>query len=234
MNRIVSVLVTLLLLLAAPDAKPGRDADRLYAEAVRRHADSTPVERFARYARAAEEGHPVAQYNVAMMYANGEAVNVDYQQAVYWFRKSADQRFVPARLRLGELYYFGMGGLSRQPRTAARLFESAAEQGDPDGCLNLAVMLGSGDVVPLDTERARSMLQCAEEGGNEQAPAYRAALDAPPAGRFDEAFQREFWHGQERFWVEMAARFGVREAEEAVEEQDPRRRAGAGSDGAQR
>ena len=46
-----------------------------------------------------------------MMYANGEAVNVDYQQSVYWFRKSADQRFAPAQLRLGELHYFGMGGL---------------------------------------------------------------------------------------------------------------------------
>ena len=217
MTRSISTFLTLLLvLMTAHDADAGREADRLYEEAVRRHADSTPGERFDRYARAAEEGHPVAQYNVAMMYANGEAVNVDYQQAVYWFRKSADQRFAPAQLRLGELHYFGMGGLQPNPRTAFRLFETAAEQGDPDACLNLAVMLGSGDVVPPDTERARSMLQCATEGGNELAAEYREELEAPPEGRFSAALQRSFWHQQEQFWVEMAARFGVREAEEAV------------------
>jgi len=217
MNRCVPSLVAILVLLAAGGAaQAGREADRLYEEAVRRHAESLPAERFARYARAAEEGHPVAQYNVAMMYANGAAVNVDYQQAVYWFRKSADQRFAPAQLRLGELHYFGMGGLQPNPRTAFRLFETAAEQGDPDACLNLAVMLGSGDVVPPDTERAGSMLQCAAEGGNESAAEYLEELDAPPEGRFSEAFQHAFWRQQEQFWVEMAARFGVREAEEAV------------------
>lgn len=163
----------------------------------------------------------MAQYNVAMMYANGEAVNVDYQQAVYWFRKSADQRFAPAQLRLGELHYFGMGGLQPNPRTAFRLFESSAEQGDPDACLNLAVMLGSGDVVPLDTDRARSMLQCAAEGGNELASEFREVLEAPPEGRFSETFQRAFWHDQEHFWVELAAQFGVREAEEAVRGDTP-------------
>ena len=222
MNRCVPSLVAILVFVTAGSAaQAGREADRLYEEAVRRHSDSMPAERFARYARAAEAGHPAAQYNVAMMYANGEAVNVDYQQSVYWFRKSADQRFAPAQLRLGELHYFGMGGLPADPRTAARLFESAARQGDPDGCLNFAVMLGSGDVVPLDGERARSMLRCADDGGNEFAADYRAELDAPPAGRFSEAFAQNFWRQQEQFWVEMAARFGVREAEEAVSGRQP-------------
>ncbi|MEJ2385060.1 MAG: tetratricopeptide repeat protein [Xanthomonadales bacterium] len=204
-----------------PDAAARDEADRLYEDAVRRHADSTPAERFAGYARAAEAGHPAAQYNVAMMYANGESVNVDYQQAVYWFRKSADQRFAPAQLRLGEMHYFGMGGLARDPRTAARLFESAAEQGDPDACLNLAILLGSGDAVSRGTEDARSMLQCAEEGGNEFAADYRAELDASPDGRFSAATQADFWRRQKQFWVDMAARFGVREAEEAVGGQTP-------------
>lgn len=209
-------LLAIALVLAACDAIASREADRFYEDAVRRHADSEPEERFALYARAAEEGHPVAQYNVAMMYANGEAVNVDYQQAVYWFRKSADQRFAPAQLRLGELYYFGMGGLQEDPRHAARLFEAAAEQDDPDACLNLAIMLGSGDVLPLAPERARSMLDCADKGGDESAEAFRAMLDAAPDGRFDNSVQQSYWREQKQFWVDMAARFGVRDAEEAV------------------
>lgn len=207
----------LVIVLAFRVGEAGREADRLYEDAVRQHARSEPAERFALYARAAEEGHPAAQYNVAMMYANGEAVNVDYQQAVYWFRKSADQRFAPAQHRLGEMYFFGMGGLRRDPRTAARLFEAAAEQGDADGCLNLAMMQGSGEVRPLDTERARVLLICAEEGGNERAAAYRHQLDASRDHRFSQAVWRAFWRRQQRFWVEMAARYGVREAEEAVD-----------------
>jgi TPR repeat protein len=223
MTRLVSLFVAVLFLLPALVFGAGTEAERLYDEAVRRHADSEPDARFALYARAAESGHPVAQYNVAMMYANGEAVNVDYQQAVYWFRKSADQRFAPAQYRLGELHYFGMGGLVRDPQQAARLFEAAAQQGDPDACLNLAIMLGSGDALPPDTARARSMLDCAEAGGNEAVAGYRSELDAAPTGRFREALKRDFWRGQQQFWVDMAARFGVREAEETVAERLPDR-----------
>ena len=216
MNRPVLFLFAFVLLLAASDAVASREADRLYEEAVRRHSESTPTERFTLYARSAEEGHAVAQYNVAMMYANGEAVNVDYQQAVYWFRKSADQRFAPAQLRLGELYYFGMGGLPSDRRHSARLFEAAAAQGDPDACLDLAIMLGSGDVLALDPARARSMLDCAANGGNDSAVDYREILDAAPDGRFETAVQEDFWRQQKQFWVDMAARYGVRDAEEAV------------------
>ena len=221
MKRHLPVLVLAWLALAPAQVEADREADELYEEAVRRHASSTPMRRFERYARAAEAGHPAAQYNVAMMYANGEAVNVDYQQSVYWFTKSAGQQFAPSQYRLGELYWFGMGGLPADPRAATRLFEAAAEQGDPDACLNLAVVLASGDATPADAERARAMLDCAEDGGNEWAAHYRAELETSPEGRFDAATQGAFWQRQRQYWVEMAAAFGVREAEEAVSDRSP-------------
>ena len=57
MNRCVPSLVAILVLVTAGSAaQAGREADRLYEEAVRRHSDSMPAERFARYARAAEAG----------------------------------------------------------------------------------------------------------------------------------------------------------------------------------
>ena len=156
----------------------------------------------------------MAQYNVAMMYANGEAVNVDYQQAVYWFRKSADQKFAPAMHRLGELHYFGMGGLARDEVTAARLFEAAAQQGDADACMNLAMLEGAA--ANPDPGRVSALLDCAEEGANEWAAHYRAQFDVSPGGRFSDAAARGYWARQQDYWVEMAAQFGVREAEEAV------------------
>ena len=221
MKHYLPALASALIALAPTQVTADREADRLYEEAVRRHASSTPMRRFERYARAAESGHPAAQYNVAMMYANGEAVNVDYQQSVYWFGKSAGQQFAPSQYRLGELYWFGMGGLTADPRTATRLFEAAAKQGDADACLNLAIVLASDDVLPPDTVRARELLDCAEEGGNEWADHYRAELDASPGGLLDQASQRSFWQRQRQYWVEMAAAFGVREAEEAVSDRNP-------------
>ncbi|MEJ2400739.1 MAG: hypothetical protein P8Y52_05015 [Xanthomonadales bacterium] len=65
------------------------------------------------------------------------------------------------------------------------------------------------------------MLQCAAEGGNELATDFREEPDAPPKGRFSEAFQCAFWRQQEQFWVEMAAQFGVREAEWAAGVKNP-------------
>jgi TPR repeat protein len=221
MNRCLPALLSAMLLVTPATAEADREADRLYEEAVRRHASSTPMRRFERYARAAEAGHPAAQYNVAMMYANGEAVNVDYQQSVYWFTKSAGQQFAPSQYRLGELYWFGMGGLPADPRAATRLFEAAAAQGDPDACLNLAIVLASGDALRTDAGRARAMLDCAGDGGNEWAGLYRAELDASPDGRFDAETQKTFWQRQRQYWVEMAAAIGVREAEEAVSGRNP-------------
>ncbi len=125
-----------------------RQADQLYEEAIRLHGSAKLEEVFSLYTRAAELGNAAAQYNIAMMYANGEAVNVDYQQAVYWFRKSASQQFAPAQYRLGELYFFGMGGLPEDTKTAGRLFKAAAEQGDPDAQVNLALLLGTDRYFP--------------------------------------------------------------------------------------
>lgn len=212
--RTLILLAALLASLQAALVRADREADRLYSEAVRLHTAGDLHARFARYARAAEAGHAVAQYNVAMMYANGEAVNVDYQQAVYWFRKSADQKFAPAMHRLGELHYFGMGGLSRDEVAAARLFEAAAQQGDADACMNLAMLEGAAS--DPDARRVGELLDCADEGGNEWAAHYRVQFEVAPDGRFSTSDQGAYWARQQDYWVEMAAQFGVREAEEAV------------------
>ncbi|MBR0097489.1 MAG: SEL1-like repeat protein, partial [Synergistaceae bacterium] len=36
-------------------------------------------------------GHAEAQYNLGNMYINGRGVQQDYQQALYWYRKAAEQ-----------------------------------------------------------------------------------------------------------------------------------------------
>ena len=45
--------------------------------------------------RKAEAGDAEAQFNLGFCYGNGKGVSCDYGQAVYWYRKSAEQGPAP-------------------------------------------------------------------------------------------------------------------------------------------
>ncbi len=61
------------------------------------------------YRRAAEQGHAQAQYNLGLMYANGQGVPQDEQEAVKWFRLGAEQGYAIAQYTLGLMYGKGQG-----------------------------------------------------------------------------------------------------------------------------
>ena len=58
----------------------------------------------------AEAGDVVAQYNLGVMYDNGEGVPEDDVEAVKWFRKAAEQDYAMAQHNLGNMYHTGEGG----------------------------------------------------------------------------------------------------------------------------
>ena len=45
------------------------------------------------YRKAAEQGDAAAQYNLGVIYYNGEGVTQDYAEAVKWYRKAAEQGY---------------------------------------------------------------------------------------------------------------------------------------------
>ena len=51
----------------------------------------TTAQLFARQKREAEAGSAQAQYNLGLMYDNGEGVPEDDGEAVKWYRKAAEQ-----------------------------------------------------------------------------------------------------------------------------------------------
>ena len=59
--------------------------------------------------QAAEQGLTEAQYNLGVMYDNGQGVPEDDAEAVKWFRLSAEQGNAEAQLGLGILYQQGWG-----------------------------------------------------------------------------------------------------------------------------
>lgn len=215
MNRLLKTFtVTLTLLLQSAAWAETRQADIFYQEAVRLSGSANLQKVFELYTKAAELGHASAQYNIAMMYSNGESVFIDYQQAAYWFRRSAALDFAPAQYRLGEMYYFGTGGLDRDLSRAVSWLQKAAQQGDADAQMDLAMLIGSGDGLAHDVQLAEDWMRKAERGLNDSATLYLTLLQASPNGKFTADQQQQYWGQQRDFWIRDAATLGVREAQE--------------------
>lgn len=57
----------------------------------------------------AEQGDATAQYNLGLMYYDGEGVPQDYAEAVKWYRLAAEQGRALAQHNLGVMYDKGQG-----------------------------------------------------------------------------------------------------------------------------
>ena len=64
---------------------------------------------FVEFSELAEQGYADAQYNLALMYDNGEGVTQDYAEAVKWYTLAAEQGDATAQFTLGWMYYNGQG-----------------------------------------------------------------------------------------------------------------------------
>jgi TPR repeat protein len=61
------------------------------------------------YRRASDQGHALAQFNLALMYDKGQGVPQNDAAAVNWYRKAADQGDVRAQCNLAAKYTKGRG-----------------------------------------------------------------------------------------------------------------------------
>ena len=51
----------------------------------------------------AEGGNAGVQFNLGLMYSNGNGVPQDYKEAVYWYRLAAEQEHAKAQYNLGDI-----------------------------------------------------------------------------------------------------------------------------------
>ena len=93
------------------------------------------VSYFKEMLQAAEQGNVAAQYNLGVMYANGQGVRQDYAQAVQWYRKVAEQGDAEAQYNLGLMYYKGEG-VRQDLALAQEWFGKACQNGNQNGCDN--------------------------------------------------------------------------------------------------
>src|SRR5258708_11721009 len=92
------------------------------------------------------------------MYQLGRAYAAKGQlpEAIGAWRKAADKGSSTAMVELGVLYGTGKG-VAKDEAQARKLFERAAEAGNPRGVTNLAALSGDGG-APADPVRARALL----------------------------------------------------------------------------
>lgn len=95
-------------------------------------------EAVARYRKAAEEGHLLAQYELGESYFTADGAPLDYVEAKKWFLKAARRGHGLSQLRLGFLYaekHFK--GLTADHAEAEKWFKKAAEQDAGDARFRL-------------------------------------------------------------------------------------------------
>ena len=87
----------------------------------------------------------------------------DYTQAVFWYRKAAEQGDASAQDGLGEIYDNGYG-VRQDYAQAVAWYRKAADQGFPPAQTDLGIEYANGHGVPQDYVRAHMWFNLAASG----------------------------------------------------------------------
>ncbi|MDN5357113.1 MAG: tetratricopeptide repeat protein [Candidatus Methanomethylophilaceae archaeon] len=97
----------------------------------------------------AEDGSPEAQYQLAMLYIEGEEVPQDYSLAEKWLRRAAGKNYLPANRELGIL--IASGSVKGRTETEAYdLLRGPVDRMDPRSLYYLALMYETGNCITRD------------------------------------------------------------------------------------
>src|SRR5271157_212165 len=113
----------------------------------------------------AEQGDPVAQYNLGASYELGSGLPQDLAKAAMWYRKAGEQGYAVAQYSLGTMYSQGRG-VPQDYAQAAIWLRKAAEQGIARAQIELSALYAGGQGVPQDNIQAVFWLRKAAEQGN--------------------------------------------------------------------
>ena len=113
----------------------------------------------------AEQGDSIAQVLLGEMYDCGFGVELDYEEAVKWYRKSAEQGNPSGQWLLGVMYDCGYG-VEQDYEEAVKWYRKSAEQGNSSGQYLLGWMYQRGNGVEQDYEEAVKWYRKSAEQGN--------------------------------------------------------------------
>jgi TPR repeat protein len=130
----------------------GKGADQDYAQAAEW------------YRKAAAQSHPLAQFNLGVMYAHGQGVTRDDAQSADWFDKAAQQGDAGAQYHLGKSCHrasLGAAGNAPECRIEAykwyHLAATQGYQGSHAACASVILHMTREDVAAGDARVAGFM-----------------------------------------------------------------------------
>jgi TPR repeat protein len=145
--------------LAADPADPDKPADVKGTRELAQSDLATAI----KFCKIASAGSRRALYELGRAYA----ANRQLPEAISTYRKAADKGSTSAMVELGVLLANG-SGVAKDPAQARKLFERAAEAGNPRGVANLAALSTSAG-APADPVKARALLSKAAETNSAEA-----------------------------------------------------------------
>ena len=121
--------------------------------------------KLADYIDSARKGDASAQFEAGYCYYYGLGTSVDYAEAVYWYRKAADQNHRVALNNLGFCYELGKG-VSKNNYEALRYYRKSADLGNSIAQCNLGLCYEFGRGVTKDVYEAVKWYRKSAENGN--------------------------------------------------------------------
>lgn len=116
----------------------------------------------------ADKGDANAQYNIGLLYRNGQGVKQDDRQALVWFSKAAQQGMLDAQYNTGLMYFEGRGVAASKPE-AFEWWKLAAAKGHAPSQYNLGVLYAYGIATGKDTAKALELWHKAAKQGHKGA-----------------------------------------------------------------
>ena len=104
--------------------------------------------------RAAERGLASAQSDLGVLYIRGDGASKSDTQAVYWYRKAAEQGYDRGQYNLADEYDSGNSFISEDNGVAVYWYTKAAEQGLKEAQHNLGIMYLEGEGIEMSYKDA--------------------------------------------------------------------------------
>ncbi len=161
--------------------------------------DRDPARAVEAYETAIALGNAGAMVSLARMVGSGDGVPVDFARAETLLEEAIAAGVGRDAWAALAALYANADDDRRDLARAAEAYQQAADLGDGWAMISLAQMLGQGNGVPVDFERARQLLEKAIDAGGDLAPFAWAAMGdlyrtaSPPArdpARAVEAYER--------------------------------------------
>jgi len=127
------------------------------------------------FQKLADQGDAKAATTLGSMFANGQGVPPDMDEARRWFLRAAEKGEPAAQFNLGILYYTGQG-VPKDYAAAFQWYRRAAAQGYAEAEYNLGLMYAGGLSVPQNYLIAHVLFSLAATQGYENARKSRDVL----------------------------------------------------------